>query len=70
MTGGSALAFKENYIESCIADGVHFYIIESFDEFLQKLKNVYDVGDIKATSMLHLAKGTSRWLSTVPVSCC
>ena len=55
MTGGSALAFKENYIESCIADGVHFYITESFAEFMQKLKNVYDVGDIKATSMLHLA---------------
>ena len=55
MTGGSALAFKENYIESCIADGVHFYITESFAEFTQKLKNTYDVGDIKATSMLHLA---------------
>ncbi|KIM59004.1 hypothetical protein SCLCIDRAFT_27590 [Scleroderma citrinum Foug A] len=55
MTGGSALAFKENYIEGCIADGVHFYITESYAEFVQKLKNVYDVGDVKATSMLHLA---------------
>ena len=55
MTGGSALAFKENYIEGCIADGVHFYITESFDIFIQKLRSVYDVRDIKATSMLHLA---------------
>ena len=55
MTGGSALAFKENYIESCIEDGVHFYITDSFPEFVQKLKSIYDVGDIKATSMLHLA---------------
>ena len=54
MTGGSALAFKENYIEGCVADGVHFYITEGFAEFIQKLKNVYEVGDIKATSMLHL----------------
>ena len=55
MTGGSALAFKENYIEKCISDGVHFYITESYAEFVQKLKDVYDVGDVKATSMLHLA---------------
>ena len=55
LTGGSALAFKENYIEGCIADGINFYIVESFAEFVQKLKNVYEVGDIKATSMLHLA---------------
>src|SRR4029434_4429384 len=55
MTGGSALAFKENYIEECLADGVHFYITESFALFVKKLKSVYDVGDIKATSMLHLA---------------
>ena len=55
MTGGSALAFKENYIEGCAADGIHFYITESFAEFVQKLRNVYEVGDIKATSMLHLA---------------
>ena len=55
MTGGSALAFKENYIEGCISDGLNFYIAESFAEFVQKLKNVYKVGDIKATSMLHLA---------------
>ena len=55
MTGGSALAFKENYIESCISDGLTFYIIESFAEFVKKLKNVYQVGDVKATSMLHLA---------------
>ena len=55
MTGGSALAFKENYIEGCIADGVHFYITETFDSFIQKLKTVYDVRDIKVTSMLHLA---------------
>ena len=55
MTGGSALAFKENYIKGCVADGINFYIAESFAEFVQKLKNVYEVGDIKATSMLHLA---------------
>ena len=55
MTGGSALAFKENYIKGCVADGIDFYIVESFAEFVQKLKNVYEVGDIKATSMLHLA---------------
>ena len=55
MTGGSALAFKENYIESCISDGLTFYIVESFAEFVKKLKNVYQVGDVKATSMLHLA---------------
>ena len=55
MTGGSALAFKENYIEGCISDGLSFFIVESFAEFVQKLKNVYEVGDVKATSMLHLA---------------
>ena len=55
MTGGSALAFKENYIEGCILDGLTFFIAESFAAFMQKLKNVYEVGDIKATSMLHLA---------------
>ena len=56
MTRGSALASKENYIESCVADGMTFYITESFAEFVRKLKNVYyEVGDIKATSMLHLA---------------
>ena len=55
MTGGSALVFKENYIEGCISDGLNFYIAESFAEFVQKLKNIYEVGDIKATSMLHLA---------------
>ena len=55
MTGGSALAFKENYIEGCISDGLNFYIAESFAEFVRKLKNVYEVRDIKATSMLHLA---------------
>ena len=55
MTGGSALAFKENYIEGCIADGINFYITESFAQFVQKLKNIYEVGDVKATSMLHLA---------------
>ena len=55
MTRGSALVFKENYIEGCISDGLNFYIAESFAEFVQKLKNVYEVGDIKATSMLHLA---------------
>ena len=55
LTGGSALAFKENYIESCISDGLTFYIVKSFTEFVKKLKNVYKVGDIKATSMLHLA---------------
>ena len=55
MTGGSALAFKENYIKGCIADSLTFYITKSFAEFVRKLKNVYEVGDIKATSMLHLA---------------
>ena len=30
MTRGSALAFKENYIESCILDGLNFFIAESF----------------------------------------
>ena len=55
MTGGSALAFKENYIKGCISDGLSFFIAESFAEFVKKLKNVYEVGDIKATSMLHLA---------------
>ena len=55
MTGGSALAFKENYIEGCVADGIHFYITESFADFMQKLKNVYEVRDVKAMSMLHLA---------------
>ena len=55
MTGGSALAFKENYIEGCILDGLTFFIAESFAMFIQKLKNIYEVGDIKATSMLHLA---------------
>ena len=54
MTGGSALAFKENYIEGCISDGLTFFIAESFAAFVKKLKNVYEVGDIKATSMLHL----------------
>ena len=55
MTGGSALAFKENYIEGCILDGLNFFIAESFTAFVKKLKNVYEVGDVKATSMLHLA---------------
>ena len=55
MTRGSALAFKENYIEGCIVDGLNFYIVESFAEFVKKLKSIYEVGDIKATSMLHLA---------------
>ena len=55
MTGGSALAFKKNYIESCISDSLTFFIVESFAEFVKKLKGVYEVGDIKATSMLHLA---------------
>ena len=55
MTRGSALAFKENYIENCISDSLTFYIVESFAEFVKKLKSVYEVGDIKATSMLHLA---------------
>ena len=55
MTRGSALAFKENYIEGCISDGLNFFIAESFAAFAKKLKNVYKVGDIKATSMLHLA---------------
>ena len=54
MTGGSALAFKENYIKGCISDGLNFFIAESFAEFVKKLKNVYEVRDIKATSMLHL----------------
>ena len=54
MTGGLALAFKENYIEECISDGLNFFIVESFAMFVKKLKNVYEVGDIKATSMLHL----------------
>ena len=55
MTRGSALAFKENYIEGCITDGLNFFIVESFTAFIKKLKNVYEVGDVKATSMLHLA---------------
>ena len=55
MTGGLALAFKENYIEGCISDGLNFFIAESFAEFVKKLKNIYEVGDIKAMSMLHLA---------------
>ena len=55
MTGGSALAFKENYIEGCISDGLNFFIAELFAAFVKKLKNVYEVRDIKATSMLHLA---------------
>ena len=55
MTRGSALAFKENYIEGCISDGLSFFIAESFPTFVKKLKNVYEVGDVKATSMLHLA---------------
>ena len=55
MTRGSALAFKENYIEGCISDGLNFFIAELFAAFVKKLKNVYEVGDIKATSMLHLA---------------
>ena len=55
MTRGSALAFKENYIEGCISDGLNLFIAESFAEFVKKLKNVYEVGDIKVTSMLHLA---------------
>ena len=55
MTGGSALAFKENYIEGCISDGLNFFIAESFAAFVKKLKNIYEVGDIKAMSMLHLA---------------
>ena len=55
MTGGSALAFKENYIEGCAADGMNFYITKTFAEFVPKLKNVYEVGDVKATSMLYLA---------------
>ena len=65
MTGGSALAFKENYIEGCISDGLSFFIAESFAEFVKKLKNIYEVGDIKATSMLHLAniKQGSRLLA-------
>ena len=65
MTGGSALAFKENYIEGCITDGLNFFITESFAAFVKKLKNIYEVGDIKATSMLHLAniKQGSRLLA-------
>ena len=55
MTGGSALVFKENYIEGCISDGLNFFITESFAAFVKKLKNIYEVGDVKATSMLHLA---------------
>ena len=55
MTGGSALAFKENYIEGCISDGLNFFIAELFATFVKKLKNVYEVGDVKAMSMLHLA---------------
>ena len=55
MTRGSALAFKENYIEGCIMDGLNFFIAELFAAFVKKLKNVYEVGDVKATSMLHLA---------------
>ena len=55
MTRGSALAFKENYIEGCISDGLNFFIMESFPMFVKKLKSIYEVGDIKATSMLHLA---------------
>ena len=55
MTGGLALAFKENYIEGCISDGLNFFIAELFAAFVKKLKNVYEVGDVKATSMLHLA---------------
>ena len=55
MTRGSALAFKENYIKGCVANGINFYITGSFAEFVQKLKDVYEVGDVKATSMLHLA---------------
>ena len=47
--------FKENYIKGCISDGLNFFITESFAAFVKKLKNVYKVGDIKATSMLHLA---------------
>ena len=72
MTGGSALAFKENYIEGCILEGLNFFITESFAVFVKKLKNVYEVGDVKATSMLHLtnikqgsrplAKYTSQFL--------
>ena len=55
MTGGSALVFKENYIKGCISDGLSFFIAESFAAFVKKLKNIYEVGDVKATSMLHLA---------------
>ena len=55
MTRGSALAFKENYIEGCISDGLNFFITESFATFVKKLKGVYEVGDVKVTSMLHLA---------------
>ena len=65
MTRGSALAFKENYIESCISDSLTFFIVESFTEFVKKLKSIYEVGDIKATSMLHLTniKQGSRLLA-------
>ena len=66
MTGGSALAFKENYIEGCISDGLNFFIAESFAAFVKKLKNVYEVRDVKATSMLTSPisnKEAGRWPS-------